>query len=285
MFLYTAWSLIPPWPHHILIPFVVTAPYVFTYLCATSTASQIDGKNLDANLHIYRYDNILYHPRMNCSTCRFEKPARSKHCSLCNSCIARHDHHCVWVNNCIGLGNYKWFMALLVSLGTMLTYGAYLAWNILSTSRAWSKAGRGWFEKLGIAIAMNINVGAVGLLATFTAPLAWGLFAYHVYLIWAGMTTNETAKWNGLKADIDDGNAWMGTRRLEGHNSSSSSTTPADRDEACIVIVTDGRPPSSLRLDKLNVASWNKLESLDDVVNIYDRGFWPNFKDAFAFGH
>jgi len=48
-----------------------------------------------------------------CTTCKFDKPARSKHCSTCNHCVERFDHHCIWVNQCIGRKNYRWFLLFL----------------------------------------------------------------------------------------------------------------------------------------------------------------------------
>lgn len=311
------WNALPELPSQLIIPipFLVFPPLIFTYLCATYRGHHIDPRNHYSRLKDYRFDYTLFHPGNICSTCNLEKPARSKHCSLCRTCVSMCDHHCPWVNNCVGRGNYRYFLALLFSLGAMEIYGAYLSYWILSPILSktepghafWSKAH--WNEILRVTvIAVNVgglSIAGVGMLAAATAALPLGLGAYHCYLIWAGMTTNESSKWADLREDMADGYAWKGSREaLRTHNRTrkygdrrainengvgKGYADPAmqsgeDVEEVyvpwpissdqVVVRTMDGRPPYGQE------ALWERIWHLGDVVNLYDLGGWDNLMEV-----
>ena len=155
---------------------------------------------------------------------------------------------------------------------------------------------------LGAAV-ISVNIGGlsiagVGILAAATSALPLGLLGYHCYLIWAGMTTNESQKWADLRDDMADGIVFKGSRealsthlRLKkygdradglangGSNPALNSVEfenesdvpwPISSDQI-VVRTQDGRPPFGQE------ALWGRVWSLADVHNLYDLGGWDNF--------
>lgn len=113
------------------------------------------------------------------------------------------------------------------------------------------------------------------MLATLTAPLAWGFFIYHVYLIWAGMTTNESSKWADYRDYIADGLVFRCERDAKGASNSHLEFENVDWPVSStqqLVVCEDGQPPSA---DE----TWRKLRDLSEADNLYDLGFWDNLID------
>jgi hypothetical protein len=338
------WHLLQ-WHNKLIVSSLLPQPYIFLYLSAKrNTQTYINNLNHADQMRHYPYDRVLYYPGNACTTCKFLKPARSKHCSICKTCVSRADHHCIWVNNCLGRGNYKWFLALLLSTTLLIAYGAYLAYITLtplavahhtkyerwyiyrpasgSDPSSWityfDVKWHTFFNWVGIYLDIGgLRASGVGLLALLTWPLPFGLLAYHIYLIWAGMTTNESGKWSDWQDDMADGVVFLGHRREDtmrenkyashepvasrrsAHSSSSNSPIPTPpesppEDEEppttwplesrhILLRTASGQPPRTIPSRVKSVAkvdSFERVWSLAAVENVYDLGFWDNLREA-----
>jgi hypothetical protein len=222
------------------------------------------------------------------------------------------------------VGNYKYFLALLLTTALMLFYGSYLAYSTLAPTVRWhlkeypdwhelSFAGRtdmigrvlwtleGWTDALSTAFVVGgLSLGGIGLLATLTAPLPLGLFGYHIYLIWAGMTTNESGKWADWRDDMNDGLVFMADVKPEAvyglenenhENGDAAGSVPSKdadfvwpvRSRQVLVRTNDGQSPRNVQPQLQNLIvedSWRRCWRLADVENIYDQGFWVNLLEV-----
>ncbi|KAL4785233.1 DHHC palmitoyltransferase-domain-containing protein [Aspergillus varians] len=296
--------------HRLCIPVAVGLPYYFLY-ASVVTKSFITPDNHAEEMKRYPYDKVIFHPGHSCETCHFLKPARSKHCSFCKGCVSRHDHHCIWLTNCVGLNNYRYFLSLLLSLSVMLIYGTWLGYSLLSQtldkliprSAPVRINKQSWSTLLNICaavIASDTRVGGITMLMFMTAPLAVAFLAYHTYLIWAGMTTNESAKWSDWKDDVADG---MAFKFVDGHKRSESPlldfpetrcSWPVNSDQ--ILVLTEGEPPKEghrihrrsndvIQPQDPDVAidqRFVQVKSMKEIDNIYDLGFWNNLCHIFG---
>lgn len=214
--------------------------------------------------------------------------------------------------NCQGRANYVYFLAMILSLSILLFYGAYLSYVLLDrvlqdsvprrsngmTGRHHWSTGKSWkqcVQLLGWAFTTDFRIGGVGMLALLTAPLAAGLFLYHVYLVWAGMTTNESFKWTEWKDDIADGLVYVseGASQEYGEEQRNSEAQPRvdwpKSSNQRLVTFTDGRPPwvgSDAQFDdgwfesSRHNGRFRRVSGLHEVENIYDLGFRNNLMDV-----
>ncbi|KAH9961433.1 hypothetical protein BGW80DRAFT_1564040 [Lactifluus volemus] len=68
-----------------------------------------------------------------CIQCMARKPLRSKHCRICDRCIARSDHHCPWVWNCVGVNNHRQFIIFVTALVFGVLLFDSLTWAYFSS--------------------------------------------------------------------------------------------------------------------------------------------------------
>ena len=205
-----------------LVLLVVPTPYISLYILSVSDPGIITPQNHEKHLQLFPYDNIIFTPGVLCPTCNFTKPARSKHCSACNVCVARHDHHCVWIGNCVGYSNTDLFVLFLVVNTSLLAYGAYLHYLIFSHRVAQIRLlQRQTIASFGSALhyvrlrstsqlwwSAIIEAelgGALFLICIMICIVTTAFLLHHLWLLSSGTTTNESFKWADVKDALSSG--------------------------------------------------------------------------------
>ena len=216
-------------------PSFIPGPYIGGYHCYTASIVMIvcyysfymasftdpgvipDKQAAKVAKKRYPFDEVMYKRDNDCKTCGFEKPARSKHCAVCNVCVEKFDHHCIWINNCVGRKNYRYFLTFLGLHCIICLYGAVVGLLIflgekdrkdaaglvfVNTVTGERAAPTLWTHVKFFFLNEERHLGVVVSICAIITPVLCGFFGYHLRLAWNNETTNESYKREAVRAGI-----------------------------------------------------------------------------------
>ncbi|KAA8496556.1 putative protein S-acyltransferase 17 [Porphyridium purpureum] len=170
-------------------------------------------------MHVYAYDRVMHRPT-SCDICKIQKPARAKHCHVCNRCVARFDHHCGWINTCVGLRNMRFFLLFLIWHILIMLHGFILglvvlrrqvvdeimhrmeemaisteAFEFFNRGKLWPTTGVPLFMEMRVAYHTEFRVFTLVSVLFLMACTVLGLLIYHMYLVLVNQTTYERLRY------------------------------------------------------------------------------------------
>ena len=122
----------PQWPnqesnfHFKMLSSLFALTLYAYYKSATTDPGFLTKKSLKKAIKRYEYDERIYISKEECPNCKFNKPARSYHCSKTNMCIEKYQHYCIWINQAVGRRNYKSYLSLLFFQTALCSYAFWL---------------------------------------------------------------------------------------------------------------------------------------------------------------
>ncbi|XP_030156996.1 palmitoyltransferase ZDHHC4 isoform X2 [Lynx canadensis] len=183
--------------HYLVLPYLLLViNLVFFTLSCVSNPGTITKANAFSLLQVYEFDEVMFPKNMKCFTCHVRKPARSKHCRVCNRCVHRFDHHCVWVNNCIGAWNARYFLIYLLTLtasaATMAVVSTVFLVQLVVVSDLYLET---YVDDLGHLQYLFLTLPRIVFMLGFVVMLSFLLGGYLCFTLYLAATNQTTNEW------------------------------------------------------------------------------------------
>lgn len=212
------------------------------------------------------------------------------------------DHHCIWINSCVGLLNMRWFLGFLLSTAAICFYAAIVGFRVvrahMALQGAWNKAfidpdteqlvhlsdSRQYILRYlsayyGPQVAVTFFAGAAGWIVL-------GFTGYQLWLVCAGLTTNEVHKRRQLvlARQLEAEQQQMEARveaALAGRRTGSSGSLEAGAGAGAAAAGATGAAGGSAASQRQQQQQRAvKRQPQISLPNHYNRGAWRNLSEV-----